>query len=355
MSVALGLFLVLIPIVRSKLRARVGPPASDPQALAYAQQAVAAMVDNATINDVTLNGTIRWNGLTVASVTLRALRTLSEVGLVGIHNSRSVQSISRRTCMYRLALAAALLIPLFAHAQNPPYSDPFAVTLAQQSIAALTGGGTLSDVTLNASVTSTVGSDYDTGNATFYVKGTSDSRVDFSLSASGTRSDVRNVVTGTPGGAWRTNGGPPTPFVQHNCWTDAPWFFPTFSSLSQTTNPNFVFSYIAREQHGGVDTQHIRVYQWFPHGAPSAVLSTMEFYLDATSLLPVAIGFQSHPDDNMGTNLPIEIDFTNYQPVNGFQVPLHFQKIFGGGVVLDVTVTSASFNTGLSDTLFTLQ
>ncbi len=254
----------------------------------------------------------------------------------------------------RFGVSLILLLVSVASAQNPK-SDPFAITLAQQSIAALTSGGTLSDVTLNASVTSTVGSDYDTGNATFYVKGTSESRVDSNLNTSGTRSDVRNVLTGTPGGAWERNGGTPTPFAPHNCWTDAAWFFPALTSLSQTANPNFVFSYVAREQHGGVDTQHVRVYQWSPKGAPSAALSTMDFYLDAVSSLPVAVGFQSHPDDNMGTNLPTEIDFANYQPINGFQVPFHFQKIFGGGVVLDVIVTSASVNTGLPDTLFTLQ
>jgi hypothetical protein len=257
--------------------------------------------------------------------------------------------------MHRLAVVAVLLTSLCAHAQNPPPSDPLAITLAQQSIAALTSGGTLSDVTLNASVTSTVGSDYDTGNATFYVKGTSESRVDFSLNTSGTRSDVRKVVTGTPGGAWETNGATPTPFAPHNCWTDASWFFPALTSLSQTANPNFVFSYVAKERHGGVSTQHIRVYQWSAQGAPSAGLSAMDFYLDAVSSLPIAVGFQGHPDDNMGTNLSTEIDFAKYQPVNGFQVPFHFQKIFGGGVVLDVTVTSASFNTGLPDSLFTLQ
>lgn len=257
--------------------------------------------------------------------------------------------------MHRLALAAVLLIPLLAHAQGPPPSNPFAITLAQQSIAALTSRGTLSDVTLNAGVTSRVGSNYDTGTATFYVKGTTESRVDVNFNTSGPRSDVRNVITGTPGGAWATKGGTPTAFAPHNCWTDASWFFPTLSSLSQTANPNFVFSYVGKEQHGEVNTQHIRVYQWSAQGAPSATLSTMDFYLDAVSSLPVAIGFQSHADDNMGTNLPTEIDFANYQSVNGFQVPFHFQRIFGGRVVLDVTVTSASFNTGLPDTLFTLQ
>jgi len=259
--------------------------------------------------------------------------------------------MSRRLLLSLCFVAVANLVL----AQNRPASDPRAISLAQQSIAALTRGGTLSDVTLNTNVTSTVGSDYDTGNATFYVKGTSESRVDFNLNTSGTRSDVRHLANGAPAGAWATNGGTPTPFAPHNCFTDASWFFPTLTSLSQTANRKFVFSYVAREKHGGVDTQHIRVYQWSAKGAPSAVLSTMEFYIDPVSFLPIAIGFQSHPDNSMGTNLPTEIDFVNYQSVNGFQVPYHFLKIFGGGVVLDVTVTNASVNSGLPDSLFTLQ
>jgi hypothetical protein len=49
--------------------------------------------------------------------------------------------------MHRLAVVAVLLTSPGAHAKNPPSGDPFAITLAQQSIAALTGGGTLGDMT----------------------------------------------------------------------------------------------------------------------------------------------------------------------------------------------------------------
>ena len=71
--------------------------------------------------------------------------------------------------MARFAVGVPLVL-LFASvvsARNPPQSDPQAVSLANKAMAALTNGVAVSDVTLNASVTSTVGSDYDTGNATF--------------------------------------------------------------------------------------------------------------------------------------------------------------------------------------------
>jgi len=256
--------------------------------------------------------------------------------------------------MFRLAVAVSLLISaVCAVAQNAPSSDAFAVALAQQSVVALTGGATLRDVTLNASVTSILGADYETGTAVLEAKGSGESRVDLRLSG-GTRSDVRNLANGAPGGAWKRNGSTSTAYAQHNCWTDASWFFPTLTSLSQTANPNFVFKYIGQEQHGSVNTQHIRVYQSSSQNSPISALSTMDFYLDAVSLLPIALGFNAHPDDDMGTKLPTEIDFANYQPVNGIQLPFHFQKILNGLVVLDVTITGSAFNTGLTDTLFIL-
>jgi hypothetical protein len=82
-------------------------------------------------------------------------------------------------------------------------------------------------------------------------------------------------------------------------WTEAVWFFLALSSLSQTANPSFTFKYVGQEQHGGVNTQHIRVFQ------PSKVsllqhLNTIDFYLDPASSIPLAIAFQVRPDKDAG-------------------------------------------------------
>jgi hypothetical protein len=257
--------------------------------------------------------------------------------------------------MHRLAVAVLFLFSHINAVGQNPSSDLQAITLAQKSIAALTGGSTILDVTLNANVTSILGSDYETGTAVLQAKGVSESRVDITLSSSATRSDVRSLTNGSPGGAWGTNGNPSTSYAPHNCWSEAAWFFPALSSLTQTANLKLIFKYIGQERHGSVNTQHIRVYQPSPQNSPISSLSTMDFYLDAVSSLPIAIGFNSHPDDDIGTKLPVEINFANYRPINGIQVPFHFQKILNGLVTLDVSVTSSAFNTGLAETLFNLQ
>src|SRR5216684_2897584 len=121
-------------------------------------------------------------------------------------------------------------------AQNPPASDSTALTYAAQAVTALTKGNSINDVTLNANVTSTLGDSSDTGTGTFEAKGISESRVDLNLN-SGTRSDVRNSAPGVPGGAWARNGASSTAYASHNCWTDAAWFFPALSALTQNANP----------------------------------------------------------------------------------------------------------------------
>lgn len=258
--------------------------------------------------------------------------------------------------MLRLALVFSLgFTALSGFAQTStqsPTSDALALSLAQKSVAALTGGTPVSDVTLNAAVTWIVGSDNETGTGTFEAKGTSQSRVDLNLT-DGTRSDVRSTTNGMPSGAWQRNGAASTAYAQHNCLTDAAWFFPALSSLTQTANPNYVFKYIAQEQHGGVNSQHIQVFQT---GSPQIQsLSTMDFYLDLTSSLPLAVASQARADNDTNTQIPNEIRFAKYQAVSGVQVPFHFQRLFNGAVILDVSVTNAALSTGLSDSVFILQ
>jgi hypothetical protein len=249
-------------------------------------------------------------------------------------------------------------------AQTVSASDPQALNLATQAIAALTGTVSVADATLNANVTWLAGSDDFTGTGTFRAKGTSESRLDLNLGDTA-RSEIRTTSGGVPEGAWikaaaaTVSTAQPQPFALHNCWTDAVWFFPALSSLSQTSNVNFVFSYVGLEQHGGVSTQHVRVSQVFVQDAKNVLnvprLGTMDFYLDPASVLPLAIAFEVHPDNDMNTDIPMEIRFANYQPVNGVQVPFHIQRMLNGGVVLDVVVTSAVINSGLPDSDFNIQ
>lgn len=252
---------------------------------------------------------------------------------------------------FGFSLPLILLLVSLASAQNPPQSDPQAVSFASQSIAALTGRNTISDVTLTGSVTWSGGSSPETGTATLLASGTGESRMSLIL-PSGTRTEIRDGSTGVAKGQWIAQSGASGLFASGNCATDAVWFFPALGSLA--AGPNVVLIYVGLETRNGAAVQHIQSYLYQPN--PSGVtgvtpspqqLSTMDFYLDATTFLPVAITFNAHPDNNASTNLPTEVDLSNYQALSGILVPTHIQRSLQGNVLLDMTISAASFNTGL--------
>jgi len=250
-------------------------------------------------------------------------------------------------------IATVSSVPLIA--QNQPPSNPQALAYAAQAIAAMTGGQSISDVTLAGTATWNTSSSQ-TGTATLRALGTGESRMDLALT-SGTRTEIRDAQSGPQLGEWINPDSSSGQFASQNCWTDAVWFFPVLGSLA--AGPNVVLSYVGQETRNAETVQHIQSYIYDPNWPAGVIptdqqMSTMDFYLDATTLLPSGILFNGHPDNSANTNLPIEIDFSDYQNIAGVVVPMHIQKYSQGNLFLDVELSGATFNTGLSLTLFAI-
>jgi hypothetical protein len=173
-----------------------------------------------------------------------------------------------------------ILLLTSAFAQNPPKSDPKAVSFASKSIVALTGGQAIKDATLTGSVTWAGGASPETGTATLLASGTGESRMSLVL-PTGTRTETRDASTGVARGQWIAQSGESGLFALDNYATDAVWFFPALSSLA--TGPNAVLTYVGLETRNEAAVQHIQsyVYQPSPLGVtPSPQqLSTINFYL----------------------------------------------------------------------------
>jgi hypothetical protein len=235
-------------------------------------------------------------------------------------------------------------------------SDPQAVVLATQALAAL-GAGQVSDVTLTGNVTRTVGPDAQAGTITLKALGSSQARMDLSL-PNGTLTELRSTANGSSGGSWIFNGTA-HPVARHNRFADASWFFPGLSALSSlASNPNAVLKYVGQETRTGSTVQHLRFFVQCPDADPSDLthhLSTEDIYLDSSSLLVVAVAFNEHPDNNALVDIPVELDFSDYRVVNGVRIPFHIQKFFNGTLLLDITVQSVALNTGLTNAVFSAQ
>jgi hypothetical protein len=245
--------------------------------------------------------------------------------------------------------------PLAPRGLKQPLSDPQALLCAAQSIVAITGGKPILDVTLSGTVAWTVGQESETGTVTLWALGAGASRVDLALS-SGNRKEIRDSSTETDRETWRNPTAGTELCSPHNCLTDPVWFFPALGSLS--ARPNVVLSYGGRETRNGSTVQRIRSYVYTPSSSTlsSAMrrLGGMDFYLDSATHLPVATVFNIHPDNAAGSNIGVEIEFRDYQQFDGVQVPMRIRRFVQSRLLADISLGTASFNTGLSLSTFAI-
>lgn len=271
---------------------------------------------------------------------------------------------------------------------SPATSDPQAVALLQKSLAAMTGGAAITDVTLAGSARRIAGSEDETGTATLEATATGDSRVELGF-ASGNRLGVRNhsalplagslppgvpaaaAETPQPVGEWIGPDGVSHGMAAHNFMTDAAWFFPALTLENILGSQNYALSYVGQETHNSATVLHVRAIEQFPQieaapqanpappGPPLAQimqhLSQMDLYFDPNSSLPVALDFTQHPDSNALVDIPVEIRFSGYRATNGIAAPMHVQKYLNNGLVLDLQFSNMALNSGLSTSAFAIQ
>ena len=274
----------------------------------------------------------------------------------------------------------------------PTASDPEAVSLLKKSLAAQAGAAQVSDVTLTGTAQRITGSDDETGTAMLMATVIGDSKLSLAF-PSGDRSEIRNhastplansVPPGVPAaalaqitqpqpvGAWSGPDGVIHGMSGNNVLTDATWFFPAATLGRLVASSNYTLSYIGPETLGGQAVVHISAVQQIPQTPPSSPgtgapaipaqivalvqhLSQMDLYLDSGTLLPVALAFNAHPDNNALVDIPTVIQFSNYQPVNGVQVPFHVQRCQNNSLILDLQFNTVNLNSGLASTEFQLQ
>lgn len=243
-------------------------------------------------------------------------------------------------------------------ATSTTQSSPQALTLLSQSLAALTGSQAVTDITLSGTARRIAGSDDESGTATVKALAGTGARIDLSL-PSGSRSELRNTSSAEPVGSWSGPDGVQHAISNHNLFTDPGWF-PAFAISSLLSAPNAVITYLGPETHDGQSVIHIRASQQFQFGSAQTTslmqhLTQTEIFLDPNTNLPVALAFNTHPDNDAGLDIPVEIRFSNYRSVSGTQIPFRVQKFLNNSLLLDLQFTSAQPNGGLSAGLFNVQ
>ena len=259
--------------------------------------------------------------------------------------------------MLRLLLSvvvgASFLIPTAT--PQTVTNTPQAVQYLQRALTALSASTPLTDVTLSGNAHYIAGSDDETGTATLKaIVGAS--RLDLNLS-SGPRSEIQNVSGASPVGTWSGPDGVAHAISSHNLLTDPAWFFPAFP-ITHGLGSGYIASYVGHETLDGQAVEHVTISQMSTVqtvGAPIGHLSQMDFFLASTTLLPAAMTFNIHPDNNELLDIPIEVRFSDYRSVNGVAVPFHVQKFLNNSLVLDLQFQTAALNSGVTAAVFALQ
>jgi hypothetical protein len=270
--------------------------------------------------------------------------------------------MNQRTVLSVVITFAALCVATQAQLEAQETStqatkDSAAVSLASNALTAMTGGVAISDVTLSAQVIRTVGSDSESGAATLEALSAGDASLTYSLGG-GQRAEIINPSS-SPRGAWSGPDGVWHQMALHNSWTPATWFAPTLVLEAALVDPQLSIENLGSAIIEGEAVEHLRVWRVLPSISGSSAtlaliqgLSTVDIYLDATSNLPVALDFNLHPDSNAGVNIPVEVRYSNWQRSSGALMPFHIQRFFNGSLLDDISVSSATVNSGLSSSSF---
>jgi len=170
---------------------------------------------------------------------------------------------------------------------------------------------------------------------------------------------VCSISATTPTGAWSGPDRLSHAIAYHNLLAEPAWFFPAFAIARRLSSSGYIATYIGHETHNGQAVEHVSVSQTSSSHSPSGVilfqhLTQVEFFLDATTLLPAAIDFNIHPDNDAGLDIPIEIRFSDFRAVSGAQVPFHVQKFLNNSLTLDFQAQSVALNSGLTAGSFSL-
>jgi len=267
--------------------------------------------------------------------------------------------MSRITRIGVCTLWVVCAVIVHAQNQNSPGGDPKALSLAARSLASMTSGTMLTGATLTGTAKRTVGTDTDSGSAVLKVRSATGTRLDLGL-AKGQLTEIHNTQTGAPKHYWFGPDQVVHRAPLHNSWVDAGWYFPPVSVVSMLSDPLMVLSYLGHETRSGVPVEHLRASRHLSGQDPAVTalvqrLSTIDLYIDSSSTLPVAVAFAGHPDNDAGVNFPIEIRFSNYQSMNGAQVPMQIEELVDGGTCLTISFSSITLNSGFSDSDFQIR
>lgn len=249
-----------------------------------------------------------------------------------------------------LWLSTVLLASFHAWGQTVQGGSPNSVL--SQLASAFSGGQVVQQIQLTGTATWTAGSLIDSGTVSLTASTTGSSQMQLNLASTGQRIETQ---TGTGSSAvcqWAGSGGVAHQISVNNCWRPALWFLPAISLQPSVLPSNLGIADLGEGAVGSSTNiyRHLQgglLASGLPTGLPNTLAATLvqqsteDVGLDPTSLLPAVLAYSLLPDSGSATPIAIEIHYSNYQTVNGVQIPFLIQRYINGSLQLSIVVSSA--------------
>jgi outer membrane lipoprotein-sorting protein len=232
---------------------------------------------------------------------------------------------------------------------SPPQRDPQALTVMAQSLNTAGGVPPLSaiqDFKGLGTITYYWAGKEVQGSVTVQGRGTGQFRLDASLPEG-----MRSIVVSNGSGTVKEANGTTTAILSHNSLNLGSLTFPFTYLVSALADPSTSITYAGLETTDAGPLHHIRLQKTFAFdpGGIRSKLTTRDFFIDPGTLLVLRTRDMLHPKDSMATDIPHELQFSDYRPVNGISVPFTITE-FGGDQRLNmIQLSQISFNKGLQD------
>jgi hypothetical protein len=219
------------------------------------------------------------------------------------------------------------------------------------SVIAFSNAGFVSSVQMSGTAAWHYGSDEQSGSVTLQANANGKSRLELRLNR-GTRVETQNAFTDADRTCtWSGFDGVEHSTASHNCWLSTVWFLPHITMQAGAAAPDVVAcSQIS------ADGKIVRLHcERHPGGARAdqtdkllAQVSAVELDVDAATGFAQSLLFNAHPDTDAGTDIPTEIQFSDYRTVQGVMIPFHIQKFVNHALVLDLQISDVTVSFGAS-------
>ena len=131
---------------------------------------------------------------------------------------------------------------------------------------------------------------------------------------------------------------------------------PLISAILSFTDS--AYEYVAFENINGIGCHHVRTWRTFsskPDFAYLAPFSMRDIWINTATNLPEKIAYALRPGSGATSSTSVEVFYSKYQQIAGIKYPFAISQCLNGTPWMTISISSASFNTGLSDSTFSFQ